>query len=135
MSLLKPRQIQHLQKFDGGRRTPQEVHAQHAFPPNAKCSGCGGRPSVRGIVMAPFDEAQKRGFLPDGFITPEVAQTIVQINEGGRPRPYIRISMAYSCRNCAKEMEKVLAKAPSWCIVEINRGPDPTNRVVTGYTS
>jgi hypothetical protein len=29
-------------------------------------------------------------------------------------------------------MEKALAKAPSWTVVDIQNGPDPTNRVVFG---
>lgn len=90
-------------------------------------------------MLCPLDEAVKRGMLPGGpaaIVDPRaiaaIAPVLVAINENGEKKNYVRISMVYSCRSCQKELEKALAKAPSWCIVEINRGPDPTNRVSVG---
>lgn len=123
----------HVKKFDNGRRTPQEYHQQFAFPPTAKCSApnCHRRPAVRAIVMAPFDEVSKRGMLPTGYIlSPEIMKSIVMIKGQTGPEPYVRISVAYSCSSCQTQFEKALAKSPSWCIVEINKGPDPSNRIV-----
>jgi hypothetical protein len=90
---------------------------------------------VRAIVLAPFDEANKRGMLPPGAaINPAVLQSIVPIKgSSGQPEPFVRLSIAYSCSRCQPEFEKALAKAPSWCIVELNRGPNPTERVQVGY--
>ena len=123
----------HRKRFDEGRTTPQEYHRLHAFGPDARCAVCGGRPEIRAIVLAPFDEANKRGMLPEGaMFNPGVMQTMVTIKEGGVPKPYLRLSIAYSCKLHQREFERTCAKAPSWCIVEINRGPDPTNRVQVG---
>lgn len=123
----------HTNKFDKGRRSPQEFHQQYAFPQNARCCACPNRPNIRAIVLCPFDEAQKRGMLPEGaMFNPAVMQTLVTIKEGNEPKPYLRLSVTYSCKSCQKEFEKALAKAPSWCIVELNHGPDPKNKVSIG---
>jgi len=121
----------HVRKFDGGRRTPQEYHAEYGFPPSAKCAACGKRPSVRGIVLAPFDEACKRGMLPPSIVDPTAAmQALVMVKSGTEYTPHLRISTAYACSSCRGAFERVLAKAPSWCVVEVNRGPDPNNRIL-----
>lgn len=127
----------HIKKFDGGRRTPQEYHRQYAFPPDAKCSGCQAKPAVRAIVMAPLDEAAKRGIIPEAAKTyagalmfPHLQPVLVQLTNGW----HVRISKAYSCSMCRKTFEQQLAKGPSWCVVDISAGPDPKNRVVVGVT-
>lgn len=128
----------HRKRFNGGNRTPQEYHAQFAFPPNAKCSACSAKPQLRAIVMIPLDEAEKRGMVPPGaaqapLMFPDIAPVLVPIRESGSaPSFYVRTSIAYSCKSCRKNFERALASAPSWAIVEINRGPDPTNRVSLG---
>lgn len=121
---------------------PQKVHSDHAFPINAKCAGCGIRPLIRAITLAPLDEARKRMPSLDSMLMtdPElVMQHIVQINESAgsisgvaNPKPYFRLGVAYACKTCAPSMERQLAKGPSWVIVEINRGP--TERMVFGET-
>jgi hypothetical protein len=80
---------------------------------------------MRAIVMAPFDEAQKRGMVPQGtLVSPAIMQAIVPIkNSEGQPDPYVRLSVTHSCTQCSKDFQRALAKAPSWCIVEINEGP------------
>lgn len=133
-----------------GRRTfegttgmsPEEYHAKHAFPLGAKCSGCGGPPQIRAIVMAPLDEVKKRD--PDFAQISELATTnpeaakrffemLVQIKgSDGKPVPHVRLSTAYACKRCGPTMEKTLAKGPSWCIVEINRGPGPQKIITSG---
>ena len=129
---------QHMKRFDGGRRTPNEYHREHAFPPSAECAGCGGPPAVRAIVLAELKEAIKHRMVPaslDGRITAAVARTLVDLRGPSGPVKHARISATYSCDNCRKTMEVALAKAPSWCIVEINEGPNPRNRVQVGYTN
>lgn len=132
------RKVHHRKSFESKTRmTVQEYHATNAFPTNAKCAGCGNKPQVRGIVMVPADEAEKRGLIPKGAASmpalfPAIAPISIQLNEGGTPKWYIRMSMAYSCRLCRKDFEKTLAKAPSWCVVEINEGPDYRGRVSVG---
>lgn len=136
------RQHVNRKKFMDGRMSPEEAHAKFAFPVGAKCTGCGAPPTIRGIVMAPLDEVRKRD--PDfdtlaslANINPEAAtrfyEMLVQIKgSDGKPTPYVRISTAFSCKSCSKTFEKTLAKAPSWCIVEINRGPGPDKLVTSG---
>lgn len=66
----------------------------------------------------------------------EVMEAIVQIRENPTDtvgKQYLRISRAYSCKGCRRTMEKALAKAPSWCIVEINEPPRDT--IQAGYGS
>jgi len=52
----------HRKKTFGGRSCV-DVHREYAFSPHSKCVGCGGRPHMRAIVMAPFDEVQKRAHV------------------------------------------------------------------------
>lgn len=132
------KQVQHIKRFDGGRRTPQEYHNAFAFPPGAKCSGCKARPQVRAIVMVSAKDAERMGWIPPGAganprAFPEIVPVLVKLREGGpQGTDYVRVSVAYACSVCAPEMERTLAKAPSWAVVEIGRGPDPTNRVSLG---
>lgn len=122
----------HRKKLFGGRYTAEEIHQKYGFGPQHKCAGCGARPLIRAIVMMELAEARKNSALdqmmlvaPDAFM-----QQIVQIKgSDGKPTPYFRISVTYACKRCAPTMEKQLAKAPSHCIVEINRGPGPDKLV------
>ena len=127
--------------FDKGRSTPQEYHAKNAFPLDAKCTACQAKPSIRAIVMMPLDEAEKRNLVPAGaakapYLFPALQPVLVHIKSSDpKGEWYIRISLAYSCTMCQKAFEKALATAPSYCIVEINRGPNSSNRVASGYGS
>jgi hypothetical protein len=130
----------HRRKFMQGRMTAEEVHARLAFPIHAKCAGCGRRPTIRAIVLCPLAEMRARD--PDfdtvadlALVNPEAAEKFhgmcVQIKgSDGKPETYVRISTAYCCKTCGPTMERTLAKGPSWCIVEINRGPG-TDRIIT----
>jgi hypothetical protein len=114
------------QLFDG-RFTAEEAHAMFAFPRSARCAGCGSRGlALRAIVMAPLDEAVKHRMIdPESAKDPyRLASILIPIQESATSRKlYVRISITYCCRRCQREFERALAKAPSWCIVEINRGP------------
>lgn len=123
----------HRKKLFGGRRTAEEVHQQYAFPIGAKCAGCGRRPLVRAIVMMEMAEAMKNPQLAllSALAPEDFMKSVVQIKDSdGKPTPYYRVSVVYSCKSCSREMEKQLAKAPSHCIVEINRGPG-TDKIIT----
>jgi len=123
----------HRKKLFGGRQTAEEVHQQHAFPIGATCAGCSRRPLLRAIVMMELKEALKNPAVAQlSQLSPEdFMKSVVQIKSSdGSPTPYYRCSVVYACKSCAREMEKQLAKAPSHCIVEINRGPG-TDKIIT----
>lgn len=125
--------VRHIKKFANGRMTPEEYHSKYAFPPGSRCAGCGAPPVIRAIVMMELAEARKNPNVDAMMlISPaDFMNQIVQIKgSDGKAQPYFRCSIAYACKRCGPAMEKQLAKAPSHCIVEINRGPDPTNRVL-----
>lgn len=124
----------HRQKLFGGRRTAEEVHARYAFPINARCSGCGMRPMTRALVMMEIKEAMKNPAVQAiaAMGPEELMPHIVQIKDSeGMAKPYFRVSVVYACKSCTPQMERQLAKAPSHCIVEINRGPG-VDKIVAG---
>lgn len=126
--------IIHRRKLFGGQRTAEEVHQQHAFPRGAKCAGCGRPPLIRAIVMMELKEALKNPLIAEiAEKAPEaLVQQVVQIKstDGKSISPYFRCSVVYACKQCGPAMEKQLAKAPSHCIVEINRGPG-TDKIIS----
>lgn len=81
--------------------------------------------------MAPYDEAHRRGLVPPGHVAgPEVLARTVMLNGlDGKGTPHVRLSVTYSCKLCLRTFERQLAKAPSWCVVDLNDGPDPRERV------
>ena len=89
---------------------------------------------MRAIVMAPYDEAVKRRMVPPAHVAgPEIVKLMVALRGGdGQPVPHVRLSCTYSCRLCQRDFERALARGPSWCVVDIHRGPDPLNRVSVG---
>lgn len=123
----------HRKKLFGGRMTAEEVHQKYAFPMGAKCAGCGALPLIRAIVMMEMKEAMKNPVVEQiAVLSPEaLLQHTVQIKTSdGSQKPYFRCSIVYSCKRCQRQMEKQLAKTPSHCIVEINRGPG-TDKIIT----
>lgn len=123
------RQRRHVKKFMDGLKSPEEVHAQYAFPTNAKCQGCNTRrPTIRAIVMYPLRDAMREieGLAVLAQTHPQqVTSIMVQLKgSDGKPAAYIRTGMAYSCTSCGPTLERTLAKnLPSYAVVEINRGP------------
>jgi hypothetical protein len=126
----------HRRKLFGGRYTAEEYHSKYAFPVGAKCQACGAPPITRVIVMAPLSEMRRRNGALDALAScspQSLVEQLVQIDEGdGTPKPYLRVSVVYACKQCSPALEREAAKAPSWCIVEINRGPGPDKVVTSG---
>ena len=125
-------------KFMNGDCTPQEFHQAYAFPPTAICTGCRcARPAVRIITYIEAAEGRKRGFIPPFTGNPEieaiVAKSLVQFKGPSGPVPFFRDNIVYACRGCRPALERVMAKTPSWMQVEVQEGPNPTNKVVFGY--
>lgn len=120
----------------GGQYTAQEVHQMYAFPAGATCQTCARRPLIRAITMARVDDAKKHFEEVAALPLDLLMERIVQLKGvDGKPEPYVRLGVAYACRGCAKEMEKALAKLPSWVCVEINRGPAQEKIISSGAAS
>lgn len=122
----------HRRKLFGGRMTAEEAHAKMAFPPGARCEGCKApHPTIRIITMCSVADAKAHIPLfqtaPPQFI---VQRMVMLKGSDGRPDPFVRIGVAYSCRSCEKDVSKVAAKLPSWVLVEFNRGPGPDKPMV-----
>jgi hypothetical protein len=117
--------------YDRFKKSPQDFHAELAFPKGAQCAACGRPPTVRAIVMAPLDEARKHGYVPRHATLQMLSSVLVPLKTGSGVEHFVRTNMAYSCLSCRAAFEKVLAKSvPSWCCVEINDGPK--ERIVVG---
>ncbi len=116
--------IRHIKKFMGGRMTPEELH--RAVGLRVKCTGCDQPAAIRIRVFAALDELTKRHpeFVaavavsnPEGPFVPTVATQY---------GPMVKISDIGACALCRKKAEVAAARgAPSWCIVDIDRGPGP----------
>lgn len=116
------KRINGVQKFMDGEYTPQEVHRAIAWG-GRKCDACKvGVAAIRVRVFAEYKETLQR--------SPEFVMNLAAQNNGALPvvdfkqGKYIRVSEAFACEGCKADLEKEAAKAPSWCCVEIDRGPD-----------
>lgn len=122
----------HRKKLFGGKATAEEIHSKYAFPPDAQCTGCKTRGVItRIITLCPLDELKKKDpLLGDLMLVDpvEFQKVLVQTVHG----PYVRIATVYACSRCTPAAEKVAAKAPSWMIIDINRGPG-ADRAVSGH--
>ena len=121
-----------IRRFMDGRATPQQVHGAWAFKPGAHCLACSRRPVTSVRIFWPIDELVRRDPQFATLLQADpamVMQMVVQMSDG---KHYVRVSSALACPQHSSYLEKVAAKAPSWAVVDINRGPDPTNRVVVG---
>lgn len=122
-------EIRHRRKLFNGLATAEEVH-RSAIGENCPC----GLPAAIVIrVFAPVDEVLKRQPL---FLHNLAAQNggmvpVVELRGAeNRPIKHIRVGMAYACEICQSTAEKEAAKAPSWVVVDINRGPGKDKAIV-----
>jgi len=116
--------IVHRTKLFGGVQTAQEVHAKLAFRQPCQAPGCKNLP----IVQA------KMFMLHDDFIAqcPKMAAAIALTNPDGSRTipcvpmtfgPMVMFSKVAACRSHQRELEQAAARAPSYVLVEIDRGP------------
>jgi hypothetical protein len=125
---LKSNPVIHRSKLFGGVKTAQEVHAQLGM--RTRCLKCGGPPAIKVKMFMLHDEFVKRD--------PMLAASIAKSNPGGPyiPTtkttfgPMVLFSTATACRIHQKELELVAAKAPSYVLVEIDRGPGADKPIV-----
>lgn len=111
----------HRKKLFGGRASAEEVHS--ALGMKQPCHLCGGRPVIMIKVLVQHDEFVKQ--------QPMLASEIARTNPNGpyiptfptTYGPMVLVSKVTACRLHQKELEKAAAKHPSWCLIEIDRGP------------
>jgi len=127
----KKQEVLHRRKFMGGRETPNEVHRRLGI--KKKCVVCSRPGAIRIRVFMPYDEASRRApnmiaaimaTNPDGAKVPTVT-----FKDGSTPREFIKASDSAFCDFCKVEAERVAATAPSWAVVEIDRGVKDTVQV------
>ena len=126
-----------LRKFTdiSGGLSPQDFYKAHSFPHDARCTGCKTpKVAVRAITFYPLKEALADGVVSEQEVTSgAISPVVLQLNDNGTKKTFIRTSMAYACEACSPTMERVLARdLPSYVVVDISRGPDPLNRVTVG---
>ena len=116
----------HRRKLFDGRTTAQELWRQTVIG-ERKCMHCQVMRAIGTINM--FWPA--KDFEKD---QPALAVKIASEHQGGIPfvsfksaggikRNFVHMPTLYACGHCARELEKMLAKAPSYVVVEIRRGP------------
>jgi hypothetical protein len=127
----KPRgQIIHRSKLFGGVVTAAEVHARHGFRQPCAIQGCSNLPVIAIKMLMLHDEFVKQ--------SPLLAAEIARTNPSGPYIPCIdttfgkmvMVSKTCACRTHQADAEKAAAKAPSWVLVEIDRGPGADKPVV-----
>ncbi len=117
--------IIHRKKLFGGRPAA-EVYAETAWP-GAKCTGCGGPPAMRVQVFVALQDmsAQTREAILYEIAFRRIDTVRTKLG------PAIRTSEAYACRLCSPSLERTVARhAPSYALVDLERGPGPDNPVV-----
>jgi glutaredoxin len=129
----------HIKKFQSSNRhgdTPNEAFRRGTFGHN-RCTECGGPPAIQIRVFMPVDEMQRRSpnvlaaLMADCMSCGEDLPTIaLKSSPVADPKPHLCVSNVFACDQCKATAEKAAAHGPSFAIIEISRGPDPTNRVV-----
>jgi hypothetical protein len=113
--------------------TPQETHIKYAWR-SRQCivAGCGGTPNIRIRVFTPIKE------MDQGILAAIAASNrdspgslpVVQMTYGAM----LKTADMVVCRSHQKDAERAAARGPSCSLVEIDRGPDPTNKTQVGWT-
>lgn len=119
-------EILHRKKLFGGRETAQQIHAEMAWG-GRKCDGCGQPPAIRiQVFVALADmEVHLREAVQLEIARGKIHR--VQMKQG----PAVRVSCMHACRFCQVTAERVAARdAPSYAIVDIERGPGPDKPIV-----
>lgn len=116
-------------QFMGGHAgTPREFFARTVWK-NARCAAgnCSRHVTIEAKTFVPLDELRKRD--PDfdfmaRAMPKSITENLVQFQTGtGEPTPYVRVSTTYACHVHESDLQREAAKAPSWAVVEFQRGP------------
>lgn len=118
-------EIVHRKKLFGGRETAQQVHAELAWY-GKTCAACDGPPAIRiqvFVLLSDLDPARRAAVL---FEVGMGRQRILKLAGGDG----VKASDIAACALHIKGAEHAAAGAPSWAIIEIDRGPGVDNPVV-----
>lgn len=123
-----------MRRFMGGKASPEEVWRKFIMR-GRRCFGCGSpKGAILIRVFMPLDEAYRRN--PDlmtqltAFAMLNGATSLPTVDLGTPPQPFIRVSERVACDACKATAERAAAHGPSWCVVEIKRGPGEINPLV-----
>ncbi len=132
----KPKTVIHRSKLFKGKRTAQEVHSQFGW--RKRCTLCGGPPTIKVRLMMtiadikaksmPYWVALCQAAIEDGQVDPQGNAKVTFI-----PTTYgkmICFSENLACSHHQRDLERTAAKAPSYVLVEIDRGPGADNPIV-----
>lgn len=120
--------IVHRSKLFGGRATAHELHAKLAWG-GKPCSACGAPPAIRiQIFVALSDMSLALRLAVEAEIAAGRLHTM-----HSTAGPAVRTSVMMACSRCAPAAERAAANpsyAPSYAIVDIDRGPGEDKPVV-----
>lgn len=133
----KPKTIIHRSKLFNGQKTAQEVHREYGM--RGRCNLCDGPPVILVRMMATIAEIKRQSPEYWAAICASAAQNGSMDKHGNIRVPYIattygkmvRFSQVYACMHHQKELEVTAARAPSWVLVEIDRGPGADRPLVS----
>lgn len=121
-------EVIHRTHLFGGRMSAQEVHAR--FGVRDRCLKCGALPVIQVRVLMHHNDYVERAPLlaaaiaasnPRGQYVPTIPTTY---------GPMVMVSKVAACKFHQKELEHDAAKAPDYCLIEIDRGPGADRPVV-----
>lgn len=113
--------IIHTKKLFDGRYTAEELNAKLAWGAH-KCNGCGGPPAIRISIYVALTDIELNARLAIMFEIEQGRINTVPLSDG----PGIRVSFIHACKNCQATAERAAARgAPSYAVVDIQRGPGP----------
>jgi len=116
----------HVKHFMQGEMSPNEMHRKLAWGGRG-CTKCGQPAAIRVRIFAEVAEISKR--------SPQFLMQLAAENSGEVPvvdfkyGKFVRVSEVFGCSHCRAGLEREAAGAPSWCLVELDRGPSDTTQV------
>lgn len=117
----------HVRKFDGGKRTPAEVHRELVLG-GKECSTCGGPAALAAKLLG--EDAEFRRRHPDAYMV------LIQ-RFGGDPSfetkwgRFVVIEVIYACDRCKAGMRRfAAARQQDWMHIEFDEmGLEETHKV------
>ena len=117
----------YLKKLFDGRTTARDVWRQSVIGRHV-CNKCQARATMEAHVFWPVEDFER----DQPFLAVKIASDhhggipfVSFKSSGGGRRDFVHMPTLYACDGCSAELEKMLAHAPSYVVVEFRRGPGP----------